>query len=350
MLVLDGVSLRYGRVTALVDVTLSVGNGERLTVLGPSGAGKSSLLRAIAGLEPLAAGRIRWDGRDLRPVPVHARGFGLMFQDYVLFPHRDVAANVGFGLRMRGDSPEAARRRVTEVLEMVGLTGYERRAPVELSGGEQQRVALARALAPAPRLLMLDEPLGALDRTLRQRLLDELSELFRQLSLTILYVTHDREEALSLGDRVALMRGGKLETVMPPEQLWHAPPTEFAARFLGLVNIADARIDESGQAQTPWGSFGLTGRPAAGEWRLLVRPNGFRPADDGPLRGVVARRIFHGDHVVLRVVLDGAIAGPDGAGSASELEVHADWPQPPAEGDAVRLAVDPRAIVLLPKE
>jgi thiamine transport system ATP-binding protein len=336
---LAGVTVRYGQFAALSEVDLEVADGERLTVLGPSGAGKSTLLRVVAGLESPATGSVSWNGRDLREVPVHARGFGLMFQDYVLFPHRDVAHNVAFGLRMRGDGVVAVRDRVTEVLEMVGLAGYERRAVTELSGGEQQRVALARALAPSPRLLMLDEPLGALDRALRQHLLAELRELFSRLALTILYVTHDQEEALALGDRVAVMRAGRIETVLPPVELWRAPPTEWIARFLGFSNLIEGDVDADGVVDTAWGSFSL-GRAAsrsvkrAGRAKLLIRPEGIRRDPAGPLSGRVTERTLHGDHTLLRVQL---AAGPP-------LELRTDWLDPPEIGQEVRLAIDPAAV------
>ena len=179
--------------------------------------------------------------RIWRTLPAHRRGFGLMFQDYALFPHRDVRGNVAFGLEMRGDARAAIDARVAEVLELVGLSGFERRLPSDLSGGEQQRVALARALAPTPRLLMLDEPLGALDRALRAELLDELDAIFTRLSLPIIYVTHDQEEALAIGDRVCVLRAGVVEALMPPRELWRSPPNEFVARFLGMANVFVAR-------------------------------------------------------------------------------------------------------------
>ncbi len=341
MLKLSGVTVRFGTRAAVDGVDLEVRDGERLSVLGPSGSGKSTLLRAIAGLEPLAAGQILWDGRDLAEVPVHRRGFGLMFQDYVLFPHLDVAGNVRFGLDGAGMARAQADARVAEVLELVGMRGFQHRLPAELSGGEQQRVALARALAPRPRLLMLDEPLGALDRSLRRRLLDELAHVFTGLGLPIVYVTHDHDEALAIGDRVAVMREGRLETVLPPRELWLRPPSEFVARFLGFTNIIDAEVTH-GAATTALGIVTLAESSADGTYRLLIRPDAFRPQADGPIAGVVRSRIFRGDHTLLGVSVDVAANG------GVELEVQADWSPMPEVGERVRLAVDPMGVVLLP--
>lgn len=233
MLSIERATVCFGPKAALDDVTLTVRAGELISVLGPSGSGKSTLLRAIAGLEPLAQGVVRWDGEDLTAVPPHRRRFGLMFQDYALFPHKDVAGNVAFGLRMQNRPAAEVRRRVAEVLALVDLDGFEQRSVTTLSGGEQQRVALARALAPEPRLLMLDEPLGALDRTLRERLLVELAELLRRLSMTAIYVTHDHAEARALGDRLVVMRAGRFEQVGQPDEVVAHPVNEFVAEFVG---------------------------------------------------------------------------------------------------------------------
>jgi thiamine transport system ATP-binding protein len=345
MLGLRDVAVRFGDRMAVDHVSLNVQDGEQLSVLGPSGSGKSTLLRAVAGLEPLASGRVEWDGQDVSSVPAHRRGFGLMFQDYVLFPHLDVAGNVGFGLQ--SGRPGAAvtserSRRVAEVLELVGLSGFEKRMPSQLSGGEQQRVALARALAPRPRLLMLDEPLGALDRNLRRTLLDELIDIFERLTMPLLYVTHDHEEALAVADRVAVMRAGRLETVKPPAELWQSPPTEFVARFLGFANLLAAEVAD-GRAQTEIGVFDI-GVGAPGRGRLLLRPDAFRPASRGNLNGVVHARTFRGDHTLLRVDL----APADGSTAATRLEVEWRWSPIPAVGDRVSLTVDPYGLVFLP--
>ncbi|MDL2335266.1 MAG: ABC transporter ATP-binding protein [Chloroflexota bacterium] len=340
MLQLEDVRVSFGPTTALDGVTLELGAAERLAVLGPSGSGKSTLLRAIAGLEPLAAGRVAWAGQDLTNVPVHQRGFGLMFQDYALFPHRDVAGNVAFGLETHA-MPVARRKvRVDEVLALVGLRGYGARRIDQLSGGEQQRVALARALAPTPRLLMLDEPLGALDRGLRTRLLDELAGLFAQLGLPIIYVTHDQEEALALGERVAVLNSGRLEAVLPARELWLKPPNEFVARFLGMNNVLPLATNNERLA-TPWGALELGTAPADSA-KVLIRPDALTLSAQGPLSGVVAAVTFRGESTTILVRPNGAADGP-------LLEAHLKTADstPPVVGQTVTLSVDPSGVVFL---
>lgn len=219
-------------VTAVDGVSLSVSDGEVLALLGPSGCGKSSLLRAVAGLEPVAGGTVRWEGQDVVGVPVHRRGFGMVFQDGQLFPFRDVAGNVAYGLT---GLPSAERQaRVAEVLELVGLPGYGPRAVTTLSGGQAQRVALARSLAPRPRLLLLDEPLSALDRALRESLSRDLARILRTQGMSALYVTHDHAEAETVADRVGVMVAGRLLAVGTMEELRQRPGSEDVARFLGV--------------------------------------------------------------------------------------------------------------------
>ncbi|MBE1875902.1 ABC transporter ATP-binding protein [Myceligenerans pegani] len=229
-----GLWRRTRATTVAVDhVSLDVDQGEIVALLGPSGCGKSSLLRAVAGLEPLADGTVTWDDGDLTGVPVHRRQFGLMFQDGQLFPHRDAGRNVAYGLEAQHvPAPERAER-VAGLLELVGLAGYERRRVATLSGGERQRVALARALAPRPRLLLLDEPLSALDRRLRERLAAEVRRVLKETGTTALFVTHDHDEAFAVADRVGVMSGGRLLQVAPPEELREKPATAEVAEFLG---------------------------------------------------------------------------------------------------------------------
>lgn len=228
------VSVRYASSTAVDRASLNVAPGEVVALLGPSGSGKSSLLRAVAGLEPPAGGSVWYDGENLAGVPVHRRRFGLMFQEGQLFPHRDVGRNVAYGLETQALSRAERDVRVTALLDLVGLAGYERRAVPTLSGGEQQRVALARALAPRPRLLLLDEPLSALDRQLRERLAGEVRSALVETGTTALFVTHDHAEASVVADRVGVMDQGSLLQVAAPHELRTAPASARVAEFLGL--------------------------------------------------------------------------------------------------------------------
>jgi thiamine transport system ATP-binding protein len=342
MLQVHDLTVVYGSTRAVDGVDLRVEQGEVVCVLGPSGSGKSTMLRAIAGLERPDAGRVTWDGEDLTPLPPHRRQLGLMFQDHALFPHLDAAANVAFGLRMQHLPNDEVRARVDEALDLVNLGGFGPRRIGELSGGEQQRVALARALAPQPRLLMLDEPLGSLDRALRERLMVELHELFDRRGITALFVTHDHDEAFGLADRVVVMRAGTIEQVGEPQEVWSRPATEFTARFLGFENVIDAQVAVAhyGQpvARSTWGELPVpTGTPA-GPARLALRPDGLRVDARGTLCGIVETRTFRRDHFLLRVSLT---AG----GSA---EVTAPPEDLPDVGATVQLAVNPDELVVLP--
>ena len=238
---IEHISRRFDRTLAVQDVSFQVAPGEVVAVLGPSGCGKSTVLSIVAGLLTPDAGDICWAGQSLANVPAYQRGFGLMFQDFVLFPHRNVFDNVAFGLQIAGLPAPEIQQRVSEALELVGLPGFGGRDVNTLSGGEQQRVALARSLAPRPRLLMLDEPLGALDRALRERLVEDLRLILRRMHQTALYVTHDQEEAFVLADRVVLMNAGRVEQIGSPAELYNHPATEFAARFLGMDNLLPGR-------------------------------------------------------------------------------------------------------------
>lgn len=234
---LEHVSKRYAAVAALHDVSLSFRDGEFFGLLGPSGSGKTTLLRAIAGFVEPDEGSISFDGRRVESVPVHKRQIGMVFQNYALFPNLTVAGNIAFGLSVRRVSGAEASRQVSEMLELVRLTGLNERKPRELSGGQQQRVALARALVTRPKVLLLDEPLGALDRRLRQEMQVELKDIQRETGVTTIFVTHDQEEALTLSDRIAIIDQGRLMQMGQPREIYERPATIFAAQFLGDANI-----------------------------------------------------------------------------------------------------------------
>jgi putative spermidine/putrescine transport system ATP-binding protein len=236
---LEGVSKRYGRVLAVDNVSLTIAEGEFFTLLGPSGSGKTTLLRLIAGFERPDGGRIELGGRDVTGVPPYARATNTVFQDYALFPHMTVAANVEYGLKVRHVPTEERRRRVADGLTMVRLTGLGYRKPSQLSGGQRQRVALARAIVNQPEVLLLDEPLGALDLKLRQEMQLELKRIQRELGITFVYVTHDQDEALTMSDRVAVLAGGRIEQLGSPVDLYEHPANEFVAGFIGVSNVVD---------------------------------------------------------------------------------------------------------------
>ncbi|MEU9241101.1 ABC transporter ATP-binding protein [Streptomyces sp. NPDC048385] len=337
LLTLDAATVRFGGRAVLDAVGLKVAEHEVVCVLGPSGSGKSTLLRAVAGLQPLASGRVLLDGHDQARVPAHQRGVGLMFQDHQLFPQRDVGANVAFGLRMRRAGKAEQAERVGELLALVGLPGAARRAVAGLSGGEQQRVALARALAPRPRLLMLDEPLGQLDRSLRERLVVELRELFGRLGTTVLAVTHDQGEAFALADRVVVMRDGRIAQSGTPLDVWQRPADEFVARFLGFDNVVPATV-EGTVAVTPWGKVPVPEGSGQGTRTVLVRPAGVRlVAADAGLPCTVAARTFKGTHVTVH------LQPQDGP----RLEAACALRSAPGAGDAVGVEFDAAETVVL---
>ena len=306
-----GVAIEDRRI--LDDVSLDVADGERLALLGPSGSGKSTALRVIAGLQAPSAGRVLLEGRDVTRVPAHRRRTGLVFQDAALFPHRDVAGNVGFGPRVAGLPEDERRARVSEALDLVGLAGTERRDVTTLSGGEAQRVALARALAPRPEVLLLDEPLGALDGPLRRRLQTDLRELFDQLELTVVHVTHDVGEAFELGDRVAVLREGRVAQVATPDELWARPADDWVARFLGMTNVV-----------------------RDGDRANVIRPEGVRvqPGEGA----VVVSADRDGAVVRLRVRQDDGI----------ELDAVVVGVDVPRTGERVSVDVDPAGVVEVP--
>jgi thiamine transport system ATP-binding protein len=320
--------------TAVDGLSLDVAPGEVLALLGPSGSGKSTLLRAIAGLEPLSAGSISWDGADLAGTPVHRRGFGLLFQDGQLFAHRDVAGNVAFGLQMSGVDRAARAPVIAELLELVGLAGFARREVSTLSGGERQRVALARSLAPRPRLLLLDEPLSALDRALRERLAGEVRAALVATGTTAVFVTHDHDEAFAVADRIAVMDLGRLLQVAEPAELWHRPASRRVAEFLGYEAFVP------GDAP---GARGLVGE-ARDDVVLALGPGSLLRADDGVLVGRVVGSGFR--RGVVETVVD-----VDGVGEVTVVEASRAYLTGvalPSPGDRVRLGPDSAAIAVLP--
>ena len=334
MLSVEGMTVAFGHHVAVDCVDLSVDDGHVLAVLGPSGSGKSSLLRAIAGLEPLRAGSVRWDGADLAGVPTHKRGFALMFQDGQLFDHLTVARNVGYALRLRGVTGAAARSEVDDLLELVGLGGHGARMPRTLSGGERQRVALARSLAAEPRLLLLDEPLSALDAELRVRLAADLRRILRDAGRTALLVTHDQEEAFAVADRLAVMRDGAVVQEGTTADVWARPADAATALFLGY-----ARVLTGAAARTVLAAAGRPPADAIAVRRsaLAARRAGSGAADGGLAATVRAVRATP-DEVRLVVDVDG-VGEADAVGAPGWL---------PAPGDAVLLRVDPARLAVLP--
>jgi thiamine transport system ATP-binding protein len=334
VLTVSGVSVALGGRTVVEDVGFTLPSGEVLAVLGPSGCGKSTLLRAVAGLEPLTAGAVSYDGRDLARVPTHRRGFALMFQDGQLFWHTDVAGNVAYPLRLRRRPRAQVRTRVEELLELVGLPGYGDRSPATLSGGERQRVALARSLAAEPRLLLLDEPLSALDRELRERLAQDLRGILNAERTTALLVTHDQEEAFAVADRMAVMRRGRLVQEGTLAEVWSAPVDAETAGFLGYATVLHGAAAEHLLAAA--GVEPRTGR-VAGVAGVALRRSALRVAPEGPLRGRVVEARLTPE--LLRLV----VALPE----VGEVHAVADRTAAVVPGHEVHLTVDlDRAAVL----
>jgi putative spermidine/putrescine transport system ATP-binding protein len=287
----EGAVKRYGDVVALGGVSIDVRPGEFLTLLGPSGSGKTTMLNAIAGFVDLDEGEIHLDGAPIAPIPTHRRNIGVIFQNYALFPHMTAAANVAYPLRQRGARRAERERKVAEALHLVGLGDIGHRYPRELSGGQQQRVAFARAIVFNPRLLLMDEPLGALDRKLRESLQGEIKSIHRDLGITFVYVTHDQSEALALSDRIAVFRGGRIEQLGAPEELYERPANRFVAEFVGESNILAGGMVEEGGA-TRFRATGLesplavAGDRPAGDCCYVVRPRSVRVIDDDSESGL----------------------------------------------------------------
>jgi ABC-type Fe3+/spermidine/putrescine transport system ATPase subunit len=298
ILSINNVSKSFGSAQALDNISFRVEEGKIVALLGPSGCGKSTLLSVIAGLELPDHGEVYWNGISLVNTPPHLRSFGLMFQDFALFPHMNVYANIAFGLKIAHMDPAGIEQRVHEMLNVVGLPDFDKRDVNTLSGGEQQRIALARALAPRPHLLMLDEPLGALDRNLRERLVADLQAILHQMRQTAIYVTHDQEEAFSIADRIILMNSGRIEQAGTPTEIYCEPASIFVARFLEMTNIIPAIIhQQAGEpiVSTSLGDFSVSSS-LAGEVNLLIRPDRASLDDKGPLvfRGILTKLSFRG--------------------------------------------------------
>ncbi len=327
MLSLSDVTVTFDGVPAVRDASIDLPDGSVLAVLGPSGSGKSTLLRAIAGLEPTATGTVSWDGRDLTRTPTHRRGFALMFQDGQLFNHLTVARNVGYPLRLRRSRGSDAR--VGELLELVGLTGYADRLPATLSGGERQRVALARSLAASPRLLLLDEPLSALDTGLRERLAGDLRDILHAAGTTALMVTHDHDEAYTVADRLAVMRAGRVVQQGGIAEVWAAPADPETALFLGYAGVL------RGPAATRVLAAG--GLPSAAA--VAVRRSALSVDRDGALAGEVVSARATPD--LVRLVVDVEDVGLVDAVAPSDRH--------PGPGERVRLAVDPARLAAIPE-
>lgn len=294
MLSVHGITRSFGEKPVLKGIDLDISEGEIVCLLGPSGCGKTTLLRIIAGLEHADTGDVTLKQASIMNIPVHARDFGLMFQDFALFPHMNVRQNVTFGMRMRQIPRAQQEQRVREVLTLVGLTGFEERDVTSLSGGERQRVALARSLAPNPRLLMLDEPLGSLDAALRERLVIELREIIKRVGLTAIYVTHDQREAFAIADRIAIMNAGQIEQVDTPEALYLLPSSSFVAHFMGLHNVFPVLRYSSGTAQTNIGNYDVPETTQA----ILLHPDNLQMVKHetpDTVRAVIEERVFLGD-------------------------------------------------------
>lgn len=352
----------FGSAAAVSNVTLDLLEGEFFCLLGPSGCGKSTLLRLLAGFERPDAGRIELDGRDLAPVPPHRRPLNIMVQSYALFPHLTVAGNVAYGAKRAGLGRREIAARVAEMLRLVGLESLDGRYPAQLSGGQQQRVALARALARRPRVLLLDEPLGALDRALRERTQAELKDLQARLGTTFVMVTHDQDEAMAMADRIGIMDGGRLVQVGTPREVYGHPCSRFVAGFIGAANVLDGRVADcagphtrivlaGGQevtaaARDPALAAGMPGGLVVRPDRITVHPTTAAPPAGNVLHASVADAVFLGGTTAVRAMLPcGAavrvtIASPDGLQANPGPELR--------PGEPVTLCFPPEAALALP--
>ena len=332
---LQEVSRTFGAVRALNGLSLEIAPGELVALLGPSGCGKTTALRILAGFETADSGTVTVDGRDIAPVPAAKRDMGMVFQSYSLFPNMSALENVGFGLRMRKMGAAGRRRRAREQLELVGLAAQANQFPHQLSGGQQQRVALARALAIQPRVLLLDEPLSALDAKVRLQLREQIRSLQQRLGITTVFVTHDQEEALSMADRVGVMKDGSLKQIAVPSELYTRPASAFVAEFVGTMNRIPGELARGGQA-TALGTVtdvqsGCADVPA-GAVDVLVRPENLRIAAIANGNGIVTARTFLGSVTRIHVLLSGDVTVQVDVPSATATEL--------APGGSVQVSLD----------
>ena len=327
---------------ALEPATLDISSGETLVLLGPSGCGKTTMLRIIAGLElPDAGGRVLFDGKDITPVPIERRNVGMVFQSYALFPNMSVADNIGYGLKIRGVPDKERASRVAELVALTNISGLESRRIDQLSGGQRQRVALARAVAIRPGILLLDEPLTALDAALRDRLRGELNRLLRALGITTIYVTHDQAEAMELGDRVVVMQKGAIAQIGTPREIYFTPKNRFVAEFIGAANIIEAAL-ENGHLVLPGGRQPVGGDASLPAAVAMIRPEtiGVTGSGNAPLSGIIDNVSFIGDRQ--RLVVSGASDKPLTVDAPNTVQAKA--------GDRIGLSILPEAIRLLPPE
>ncbi len=346
LLEVTNLSSSYDGCPVLTDINFTLGDGEILCLLGPSGSGKTTLLRLLAGLAEMENGEIIFNDKDIRQIPPHKRNFGMMFQEYALFPHKNVTENVAFGLEMKHLAAIDVETRVQSLLESVGLGGFGGRRIDELSGGEKQRVALARSLAPEPRLLLLDEPLGSLDKTLRDRLASEIRTILKSLGLTSIFVTHDQSEAFSVADKVAILHDNTMQQFDTPENIYRYPANESIARFLGFKNIIYGRVDENCIFHTEIGKIPLAQRHVitpVKDATLLIRPEGAVVKNKGAplgkiqLSGTVTDRTFQGSTYKLTLNINGKQL-------IFDLPID---PTPAEPGDSIQIFLPASSLVLL---
>ncbi|MGI4856174.1 MAG: ABC transporter ATP-binding protein [Janthinobacterium lividum] len=347
----DAVSKRYGDVNVIDSLSLDIARGEFVSLLGPSGSGKTTLLMMLAGFEAPSGGKILVDGKRIDHLPAHARNMGVVFQNYALFPHMSVADNIAFPLKMRNLAKADVKARVARALDMVKLSSASSRRPAQLSGGQQQRIALARALVFEPEVVLMDEPLGALDKQLREHMQLELRELHKSLGLTVVFVTHDQNEAITMSDRIAVFNAGKIEQIDAPERIYARPRTRFVAQFIGETNLLEGTVAATGDAYTTirlqdgtavHGTADRAFRQGA-DIVLSIRPESIVIGGDGAhanrLDAVVEDIVFQGDHTRVHLRRGGSRLAARLVGDAAALRV----------GQATQVSFAPQACALVPR-